>query len=93
MKCNAWISLSVVVFRDDSPASVEASLSLSAVMYVEKVVEIRKFGVDGTREFVIDMMWCLFRSAACRNSGFGEKCGFELAIGFDGSFSRHFVVF
>jgi hypothetical protein len=29
-------------------------------MYVEKVVEIRKFGVDGTREFVIDMMWCVY---------------------------------
>ena len=49
-----------MVFRDDSPASIEASLSLSAVMYVEKVVEIRKFGVDGTREFVIDMMWCVY---------------------------------
>lgn len=35
-------------------------MSLSAVMYVEKVVEIRKFGVDGTREFVIDMMWCVY---------------------------------
>jgi hypothetical protein len=81
-----------VVFRDDSPASVEASLSREAV-------EIRKFGVEGIKEIVMDMMSCVFevvcslRSATCRNAGFGEKCGFELAIGFDGSFSRHVVVF
>ena len=82
-----------MVFRDDSPASVEASLSLSAVMYVEKVVGTRKSGVDGTRKFVMDIMSCLLRSAARRTGSFGEKRRFELAIGFDGSFSRHVVVF